>query len=145
MSPDEKRFAVSNGVSIRIPDPANGKRLDTVIGHTGAVYWVGFSANGETVTTRSASEVMTWTTRGERKTAAEPPELRDGWTYLSPPNAWGWIVPYASVGVGLVVIWMFIRKYRKPKPLADIGSLEIDDPALEKYKDQIEKDLANLE
>ncbi|HUB34166.1 MAG TPA: cytochrome c-type biogenesis protein CcmH [Bryobacteraceae bacterium] len=65
--------------------------------------------------------------------------------YLAPPNAFGWIVPYASVGVGLVIIWMFIKKYRKPKPLAEIGPVEIDDPALEKYKDQIEKDLANLE
>jgi cytochrome c-type biogenesis protein CcmH len=71
--------------------------------------------------------------------------VREGWTYLAPPNAWGWIVPYLSVGVGLVIIWMFIKKYRKPKPLAEIGSMEIDDPALEKYKDQIEKDLANLE
>ena len=65
--------------------------------------------------------------------------------YLAPPNAFGWIIPYASVGVGLVVIWMFIRKYRKPKPLTDLGSMEIDDPELAKYKDQIERDLANLE
>ncbi len=65
--------------------------------------------------------------------------------YLAPPSAFGWIVPYASVGVGLGIIWMFIRKYRKPKGLAEIGPVEIDDPELEKYKDQIEKDLANLE
>jgi cytochrome c-type biogenesis protein CcmH len=65
--------------------------------------------------------------------------------YLSPPSSFGWIVPYASVGFGLVVIWLFIRKYRKPKPVPELGSMEIDDPALEKYKDQIEKDLANLE
>ncbi len=65
--------------------------------------------------------------------------------YLAPPNAWGWIVPYASVGFGLVVIWLFIRRYRKPKPLPEIGEMEIDDPDLAKYKDQIEKDLAKLE
>jgi hypothetical protein len=29
--------------------------------------------------------------------------------------------------------------------LADLGTMEIDDPELAKYKDQIEKDLANLE
>lgn len=65
--------------------------------------------------------------------------------YLAPPNALGWIVPYALVGAGLLVIWAFIRKYRKPKPLAEIGEVEIDDPALAKYKDQIEKDLANMD
>jgi len=63
--------------------------------------------------------------------------------YLAPPNAWGWIVPYASVLLGLAMIWLFLKRYRKP--LAEIGQLEIDDPALEKYKDQIEKDLAKLE
>jgi cytochrome c-type biogenesis protein CcmH len=64
---------------------------------------------------------------------------------LSPPSAYGWIVPYAAVGLGMVVIWMFVRKYRKPKPLVEVGTIGIDDPALEKYKDQIEKDLANME
>jgi cytochrome c-type biogenesis protein CcmH/NrfF len=65
--------------------------------------------------------------------------------YLAEPHAWGWIVPYGSVGVGLVVIWLFVKKYRKPKPIAEIGPMELDDPALEKYKDQIERDLANME
>ena len=65
--------------------------------------------------------------------------------YLAEPNAWGWIVPYASVGLGLVVIWLFLKKYRKPKHLPELGPIELDDPALEKYKDQIEKDLANME
>jgi cytochrome c-type biogenesis protein CcmH len=65
--------------------------------------------------------------------------------YLSPPSAFGWIVPYASVGFGLVVIWLFLKKYRKPQPLAELGPIELDDPELAKYKDQIEKDLANLE
>jgi cytochrome c-type biogenesis protein CcmH/NrfF len=65
--------------------------------------------------------------------------------YLAPPNAFGWIVPYASLGLGMVVIWLFMRRYYKPKPMTDLGAVEIDDPALSKYKDQIEKDLANLE
>jgi hypothetical protein len=29
--------------------------------------------------------------------------------------------------------------------MTDLGPAEIDDPALAKYKDQIEKDMANLE
>jgi cytochrome c-type biogenesis protein CcmH len=65
--------------------------------------------------------------------------------YLAEPNAWGWIVPYALVGVGLVVILAFLKKYRKPKPLTELGPMEVDDPALEKYKDQIERDLANMD
>ena len=69
--------------------------------------------------------------------------------YLATPNAWGWIVPYASVLLGLAMIWLFVKRYRKPKALPEIGTdpggAPIDDPALEKYKDQIEKDLAKLE
>lgn len=75
--------------------------------------------------------------------------VRDGWTYLAPPNAWGWIVPYAAAGAGLIVVWMFVRKYRRPRAAPsgapELGPIEIFDPALEKYKDQIEQDLANLE
>ena len=65
--------------------------------------------------------------------------------YLAPPSAFGWIVPYVMVGFGLMVIYLFVRKYRQPKPIAEIGSMELDDPALAKYKDQIEKELADLE
>jgi cytochrome c-type biogenesis protein CcmH len=65
--------------------------------------------------------------------------------YLAPPSAFGWVVPYVGLGLGLVVIWLFLKKYRKTAPLAEIGALEIDDPELAKYKDQIEKDLAKLE
>jgi cytochrome c-type biogenesis protein CcmH/NrfF len=65
--------------------------------------------------------------------------------YLAPPNALGWIIPYASVGLGMIIIVGFIRKYRKPRPVTEVGPIETDNPALAKYKDQIEKDLANLE
>jgi cytochrome c-type biogenesis protein CcmH/NrfF len=67
--------------------------------------------------------------------------------YLAPPKAYGQIVPYVTLGLGAVVILLFVRRYYKPKPKAmtDLGELEIDDPALAKYRDQIEKDLANLE
>jgi cytochrome c-type biogenesis protein CcmH/NrfF len=65
--------------------------------------------------------------------------------YLAPPNAFGWIIPYASVGVGLVMIWLFIRKYHPSRAVRPIDALETEDPALKKYKDQIENDLASLE
>src|SRR5215470_5940230 len=45
--------------------------------------------------------------------------------YLAPPNAFGWIVPYAAAAVGLLVILAILRKY-KPKPVTDLGALEID-------------------
>ena len=64
--------------------------------------------------------------------------------YLAPPNAFGWIVPYAAVGIGLAVILLFLRKY-KAKPMTDLGTIEADDPELAKYKEQIEKDTANLD
>src|SRR6266699_1414166 len=65
--------------------------------------------------------------------------------YLAPPNAFGWIVPYAAALAGLAAILLFVVKYRKPKPMAEIARPEIDDPVLAKYKDQIEKQLANLD
>jgi cytochrome c-type biogenesis protein CcmH/NrfF len=64
---------------------------------------------------------------------------------LDEPSAYGWIVPYVALAAGLGVIGLFIRKYRKPRPVAELGPMEIDDPALEKYREQIEKDLAKLE
>jgi len=65
--------------------------------------------------------------------------------YLSKPSAFGWVVPYSAVGLGLVGLWWFLVKFRKPQPLAELGPMQLDDPALEKYKDQIERDLANFE
>ena len=42
-----------------------------------------------------------------------------------------------------------MMRARKPKPMPAgtdaTGALEIDDPELAKYKEQIEKDLANLD
>src|SRR5438034_403857 len=30
--------------------------------------------------------------------------LKEGWTYLSPSNALGWVVPYAAIGAGMFII-----------------------------------------
>jgi cytochrome c-type biogenesis protein CcmH/NrfF len=67
--------------------------------------------------------------------------------YRGAPNSFGWLVPYASIVPGGLLIWWFIRRYRHPKPMADLGTtaIDLDDPALAKYKDQIEKDLARLD
>ena len=65
--------------------------------------------------------------------------------FLATPNAWGWIVPYATAGFGLVIILLFLRKYYKPRVMTDLGEIDADDPELAKYKEQIEKDTANLD
>ncbi|HLI84633.1 MAG TPA: cytochrome c-type biogenesis protein CcmH [Bryobacteraceae bacterium] len=65
--------------------------------------------------------------------------------YLAPPSAFGWIVPYLSILAGLLIIWAFLKRYRKPKALVELGSMELDDPALEPYKQQIEEDLKKLD
>jgi cytochrome c-type biogenesis protein CcmH len=65
--------------------------------------------------------------------------------FLALPSIVGWIVPYVSIGLGLLVIWAFVRKYRRPQPTTEAGPIEIDDPALEKYREQIEDDLKKLD
>ena len=65
--------------------------------------------------------------------------------YLAPPNAFGWIIPYAVAGLGMALCVLFVRKYYKPKVMTDLGVIEADDPELAKYKEQIEKDTANLD
>jgi cytochrome c-type biogenesis protein CcmH len=64
--------------------------------------------------------------------------------YRGDPSAYGWLVPYASILAGLGVIWLFVRKYRKPRPLTELSPLP-ENPALEKYTEQIEKDLSQLD
>ena len=64
--------------------------------------------------------------------------------YRGNPSAFGWIVPYLLIAPGLALIWWFVRRYRKPRPLPEIGPVP-DDTELDKYREQIEKDLAHLE
>jgi cytochrome c-type biogenesis protein CcmH/NrfF len=64
--------------------------------------------------------------------------------YRADPNAWGWVVPYVSIGFGLVAIWLFVRRFRRPHPIPELGP-EPEDPQLAKYNEQIEKDLAHLD
>ena len=71
-----------------------------------------------------------------------------------PSNSF-WIVPYASLAAGVLLIWFVLRRMMRPRggqltPVAAGGAplgapLIDDDPALAKYRDVIEKDLAKLE
>src|SRR5579885_691293 len=42
------------------------------------------------------------------------------------PSAYGWLIPYSSIVLGLGVIWLFVRNYRKPRPLTEAGPLPDD-------------------
>jgi len=67
--------------------------------------------------------------------------------YRAAPNNFGWLVPYLSLIPGAALIFWFIRRYRRPHAIADLGTatVDLDDPALAKYRDQIEKDLTRLD
>lgn len=65
--------------------------------------------------------------------------------YRGDPNSFGWIVPYAAIGLGLAGLWLFLRRFRQPKAMPEIGPAAEDDPVVAKYADQIEKDLAKLD
>ena len=64
--------------------------------------------------------------------------------YRGDPSTFGWLVPYLLIAPGLALIWWFMRRYRKPRPIPELGPAP-DDSELDKYHEQIEKDLAHLE
>lgn len=53
----------------------------------------------------------------------------------------GWVMPFVAIGIGLAVIYLFIKRFHKPAPVI----APADTAALDKYHEQIEKDLAKLE
>ncbi len=57
-------------------------------------------------------------------------------------NLLGYVMPFVAIAAGLMVIWMFIRKFRKPAPAAAPPQ---EDPDLARYREQIEKDLSKLD
>ena len=59
------------------------------------------------------------------------------------PNAFAWLVPYIALLFGAAVIVWFVRRSARPQP-ATAGP-PLDERALGKYREQIEKDLAHLD
>jgi cytochrome c-type biogenesis protein CcmH len=51
-----------------------------------------------------------------------------------------WTMPFVAVAFGLAAIWMVIRRYRRPAPVAEVSS-----ELLERYHDQIEKEITKLD
>jgi cytochrome c-type biogenesis protein CcmH/NrfF len=64
--------------------------------------------------------------------------------YRGDPSAYGWLVPYLLIAPGLALIAWFVRRYYRPRPVAEIGP-DPDDAELAKYRDEIEKRMAHLE
>jgi len=64
--------------------------------------------------------------------------------YRGDPSAYGWLVPYLLILPGLALILWFMRRYYKPRPMAEIGPVP-GDSELDRYHEQIDKDLAHLE
>ena len=64
--------------------------------------------------------------------------------YRGDPSAFGWLVPYLLLIPGLALIWWFMRRYRKARPIPEIGP-DATDSELHKYQEQIDEDLAHLE
>lgn len=56
-----------------------------------------------------------------------------------------WITPFAGLAAGLGIIWIFIRKFTRRE--AALGTLAPvpDSPELTRYREQIEKELQDLE
>src|SRR6266849_5125673 len=67
--------------------------------------------------------------------------------YRADPNAFGWVIPYSALALGVLVIVWFVRRYRRPQAeaLATAQPPAQTDDALGRYREQIEKDLAHLD
>ena len=71
--------------------------------------------------------------------------------YRAYPSALGWLVPYGTLAMGILVVVWFVRRYYHPAPSPAVAAAAPGavtapaDDALGKYRDQIEQDLAHLE
>ena len=69
-------------------------------------------------------------------------------TLLSDPNSFFWVVPYFSLALGGVVVWMVLRRLRGSgglKPAVAAGPVPDNDPVYARYREAIEKDTEKLD
>ena len=73
-------------------------------------------------------------------------------TLLSDPNSYFWLVPYFSLALGGVVVWMVLRRLRSGKahPATAgrpgvVSRIADNDPDFARYRDAIEKDTEKLD
>ena len=71
--------------------------------------------------------------------------------YRADPSALGWIIPYGTLAIGILVVVWFVRRYYHPVATGAVATAAAGaapgpgDDALGKYRDQIEQDLAHLD
>jgi len=51
-----------------------------------------------------------------------------------------WIAPFAVIGAGLVLIWWFVRRLRRPSETP-----ALDARVLDRYREQIDRDISQLD
>jgi cytochrome c-type biogenesis protein CcmH/NrfF len=69
-------------------------------------------------------------------------------TFLSDPNSFFWVVPYFSLALGGLVLWVVLRRLRggaRLNPALAAGPAMDDDPDFARYRDRIEKDTEKLD
>jgi len=66
-------------------------------------------------------------------------------TIIVPPGILGSLSFYTAGGLGLILVVFVIRKYSRKPPAAPAGSAPTDDPLLNRYHDQIEKEVEKLD
>jgi len=78
-------------------------------------------------------------------------EREYGKVILRQPPATGfylisWIMPFAGLGAGMALLWLILRRYlvRRPAPAAATAAAA-ESPELARYRERIEKDLADMD
>lgn len=60
-------------------------------------------------------------------------------------NSLVWIMPWVAIALGLLAIVWFVRRYTSRRTQTADAAPEIDEQVLNRYRENIEKDLSNLD
>ncbi|HET8550425.1 MAG TPA: cytochrome c-type biogenesis protein CcmH [Bryobacteraceae bacterium] len=72
---------------------------------------------------------------------------QEGLSALAAPPAEGfsllsWVMPFVAILFGLALIWLYIKRFRKPAAATSVSTAA---PVDERYRERIEKELSELE